>query len=88
MTDTEEPALGKREARKQDRRDAIVAAARRSFLEEGYAATSMSGLLKTLGGLSPALAGGAMALSSLTVLGNALRLTRWKPEGETAHEHR
>ncbi|GAV36979.1 putative copper-exporting P-type ATPase V [Roseomonas sp. TAS13] len=41
-----------------------------------------------LGGLSPALAGGAMALSSLTVLGNALRLTRWKPEGETAHEHR
>ncbi|APT58709.1 copper-translocating P-type ATPase [Roseomonas gilardii] len=41
-----------------------------------------------LGGLSPALAGGAMALSSLTVLGNALRLTRWKPEGETAREHR
>lgn len=50
MTDTQEPALGKREARKQDRRDAIVAAARRSFLEDGYAATSMSGLLKTLGG--------------------------------------
>ncbi|WP_162235334.1 TetR/AcrR family transcriptional regulator [Sphingomonas sp. Leaf10] len=50
MTDTEEPTLGKREARKQDRRNAIVAAARRSFLEDGYAATSMSGLLKTLGG--------------------------------------
>ncbi len=42
--------LGKREARKQDRRRAIVAAARRSFLEEGYAATSMSGLLSELGG--------------------------------------
>jgi AcrR family transcriptional regulator len=42
--------LGKREARKHDRRQAIVAAARRSFLEEGYAATSMSGLLAELGG--------------------------------------
>lgn len=50
MSSIEEPILGKREARKQDRRDAIVAAARRSFLEDGYAATSMSGLLKTLGG--------------------------------------
>ncbi|WP_294322264.1 TetR/AcrR family transcriptional regulator [uncultured Sphingomonas sp.] len=50
MTDTDCRPLGKREARKQDRRDAIVAAARRSFLEDGYAATSMSGLLKTLGG--------------------------------------
>ena len=50
MDSIEEPALGKREARKQDRREAIVAAARRSFLEDGYAATSMSGLLKTLGG--------------------------------------
>lgn len=46
----EEATIGKREARKQDRRDAIVAAARRSFLDDGYAATSMSGLLKTLGG--------------------------------------
>jgi TetR/AcrR family transcriptional repressor of mexJK operon len=44
------PAPGRREQRKQDRRCAILAAARRSFLEEGYAATSMSGLLKTLGG--------------------------------------
>lgn len=50
MSSIEEPILGRREARKQDRRDAIVAAARRSFLEDGYAATSMSGLLKTLGG--------------------------------------
>ncbi|MCC0057171.1 MAG: hypothetical protein H6883_13695 [Rhodobiaceae bacterium] len=29
--------------------------------------------------LSPAFAGGAMALSSVNVVGNALRLTRWKP---------
>ncbi|WP_162301919.1 TetR/AcrR family transcriptional regulator [Croceibacterium ferulae] len=36
--------------RQQERRAAIVAAARRSFLDRGYAATSMSGLLKTLGG--------------------------------------
>ncbi len=50
MSTIEETAPGKREARKQDRRDAIVAAARRSFLDDGYAATSMSGLLKTLGG--------------------------------------
>ncbi|MGU3391118.1 TetR/AcrR family transcriptional regulator [Sphingomonas sp. M1A8_2b] len=42
--------LGKRETRKQERRAAIVAAARKSFLEDGYAATSMSGLLTTLGG--------------------------------------
>lgn len=47
---TNEPALGKREARKQDRRQAILAVAHRSFLDDGYAATSMSGLLKTLGG--------------------------------------
>lgn len=48
--DTEGQALGKREANKNDRRQAIVEAATRSFLEDGYAATSMSGLLKTLGG--------------------------------------
>ncbi|MEG3084397.1 TetR/AcrR family transcriptional regulator [Sphingomonas sp. PB2P12] len=46
---TERPA-GKRETNKQDRRQAIIDAARRSFLGEGYAATSMSGLLKILGG--------------------------------------
>ena len=40
----------RRESRKQDRRQAIVDAARTSFLEHGYAGTSMSGLLKTLGG--------------------------------------
>lgn len=42
--------LGKRQVRKQDRRQAIVDVARRSFLEDGYAATSMSGLLAELGG--------------------------------------
>ncbi|MEP9401249.1 TetR/AcrR family transcriptional regulator [Sphingomonas sp. VNH70] len=45
-----DPAPGRRELRKQDRRAAIVAAARASFLRNGYAATSMSGLLTTLGG--------------------------------------
>jgi len=40
----------RRESRKQDRRQAIIEAARASFLEHGYAGTSMSGLLKTLGG--------------------------------------
>lgn len=48
---------GRRETRKQDRRQAIVAAARQSFLENGYAGTSMSGLLKTLGGSKATLWG-------------------------------
>ena len=43
-------APGRREQRKIERREAIVAVARRSFLGDGYAATSMSGLLDTLGG--------------------------------------
>lgn len=56
-TERIEPVIGRREARKQDRREAIVAAARRSFLDNGYAATSMSGLLKTLGGSKATLWG-------------------------------
>jgi TetR/AcrR family transcriptional regulator, mexJK operon transcriptional repressor len=48
--ETVQRPIGRRETRKQDRRAGIVAAARRSFLDDGYAATSMSGLLKTLGG--------------------------------------
>jgi Cu+-exporting ATPase len=34
-----------------------------------------------LGGLSPVLAGAAMALSSVSVVGNALLLARWRPPG-------
>ncbi|WP_267397188.1 MULTISPECIES: TetR/AcrR family transcriptional regulator [unclassified Sphingomonas] len=45
-----EPALSRRDARKFDRRQAIIEAARHSFLEHGYAGTSMSALVKTLGG--------------------------------------
>lgn len=50
-------SLSRREARKLDRRKAIVLAAKRAFLEEGYAATSMSGLLETLGGSKATLWG-------------------------------
>jgi AcrR family transcriptional regulator len=48
---------GRRELRKQERRQAIIQAARASFLEHGYAATSMSGLLDTLGGSKATLWG-------------------------------
>jgi Cu+-exporting ATPase len=37
--------------------------------------------LAAFGGLSPALAGAAMAASSVSVLGNALLLARWRPAG-------
>jgi len=36
--------------------------------------------LAALGLLSPAIAGAAMALSSVCVVANALTLTRWKPD--------
>lgn len=42
--------IGGREQLRLDRRQAIVDAARDSFLRNGYASTSMSGLLKTVGG--------------------------------------
>ncbi len=38
--------------------------------------------LAAAGLLSPAVAGGAMALSSVSVVLNALRLSRWRPEAE------
>ena len=38
--------------------------------------------LAALGYLTPALAGAAMALSSVSVVTNALTLTRWRPPGE------
>ena len=46
----EKPILGRREARRLDRRETILAVARRSFLEQGYAATTMSGIAAALGG--------------------------------------
>lgn len=50
-------SLGRRELNKLNRRQAIVDAARQSFLEDGYAGTSMSALLKTLGGSKATLWG-------------------------------
>jgi len=45
-----EKAPGKREARKEERRLAILEIAQRSFLESGYSATSMSAISAELGG--------------------------------------
>lgn len=45
-----EKTSGKREARKEERRLAILDVARRSFLENGYSATSMSAISAELGG--------------------------------------
>ena len=44
------PALSRRDARRRDRRDAILEVAQQSFLEHGYAATTMSAIAATLGG--------------------------------------
>jgi TetR/AcrR family transcriptional regulator, mexJK operon transcriptional repressor len=44
------PVLSRREAKRRDRRDAIICVAQRSFLENGYAATTMSGIAAELGG--------------------------------------
>ncbi|MDV3458418.1 TetR/AcrR family transcriptional regulator [Sphingomonas sp. HF-S4] len=45
-----EKAPGKREARKEERRLAILEVAKRSFLDNGYSATSMSAISAELGG--------------------------------------
>jgi len=44
------PPLTRREARREERREAILDVAARYFLEHGYAATTMSGIAAALGG--------------------------------------
>jgi AcrR family transcriptional regulator len=50
MTTSAPPPLSRRDSRKHDKRSAIVSAAKDSFLKNGYALMSMSGLVATLGG--------------------------------------
>ncbi|WP_420144614.1 TetR/AcrR family transcriptional regulator C-terminal domain-containing protein [Sphingobium sp.] len=51
MTTQDSPPIpSKREARKQDRRDAILTVAQDYFLEHGFAGTTMSGIAAKLGG--------------------------------------
>lgn len=50
MPQSAKKAPGKREARKIDRREAIVEVAKRQFLDNGYAATSMSAIAAELRG--------------------------------------
>lgn len=46
----ERPNSSRREAQRQDRRDAILVVAAQSFLTKGYAGTTMSGVAAALGG--------------------------------------
>lgn len=50
MTEPAPPLLTRREARRRDRRKTILDVASRSFLEHGYAATTMSAIAAKLGG--------------------------------------
>ncbi len=50
MTDAKTAPIGKREERRLERRRAILAVATRSFLENGYDGTTMSGISALLGG--------------------------------------
>jgi len=50
MTKIAEKAPGKREARKEERREAILAIAKRVFLDQGYSGASMSAISAELGG--------------------------------------
>src|SRR5882757_67000 len=50
MREDIERTMSRREVRRQDRRDTILAVATASFLVHGYAATSMSTIAATLGG--------------------------------------
>jgi TetR/AcrR family transcriptional regulator, mexJK operon transcriptional repressor len=50
MTETKSPAVSRRDQNKAERRAAIIRLAARSFLENGYEATTMSAIAKEMGG--------------------------------------
>lgn len=64
----------------------LARATRQRIRQNLFWAFAYNGLgipLAALGGLSPVVAGAAMALSSVSVLANALRLQRWRPSAPT-----